>query len=354
MQMLDPARFAVVTSGEFVWALARDPKDQNFNAPFRLTCRRAEGGEVVWQSADLPDYAPYDLVGPPLLAAGKLFITAKGGAGQQPGHPQGQPQQVVLAIQPHDGKVLWKTDVGSYREGNQYYFYYGQRNNSPQPRLAYRAAMLYLETHMGVFARLDADSGALDWGYGYRTDPAQSGGGRFIFFMGEYGPQQESTATTGPPVTSGDVFLVKGAQSDRLAAIDPDRMQVVWERPIAKSARLIAALGNRALLAGPELGAIDTQSRALAWSTRVPGGSRQARILVGPDGIWQLTPRGIFELDPRTGDVRRMFRGQDLGAGGDLYLTDRWVLAVSSRSITAYPRRPLATASIPATRASDD
>jgi hypothetical protein len=38
--------------------------------------------------------------------------------------------------------------------------------------------------------------------------------------------------------------------------------------------------------------------------------------------------------------VRRIFRGKDLGsAGGDLVLTDRWLLAISNRTISAYPRR---------------
>ena len=60
----------------------------------------------------------------------------------------------------------------------------------------------------------------------------------------------------------------------------------------------------------------------------------------GRDGLWQLTPRGIFEIDPQTGRVRRIFRGEDAGAeGGDLILTDRWLLAISNRTISAYPRR---------------
>ena len=67
----------------------------------------------------------------------------------------------------------------------------------------------------------------------------------------------------------------------------------------------------------------------------------ECRVLVRPDGLWQLTSRGIYEIDPASGDVRRIFRGKDLGAaGGDLYLTDRWLLAISNRTISAYPRRP--------------
>ena len=178
---LDPSRFAIVASGDYVWTLGRDLKEQNFLAPFRLTCRRAEGGEVVWQSTDLPDYAGLDLVGPPLLAGGKLFIAAKSQANPQ---QQGQPQQTVLAIQPHDGKVIWKTEVGTFRQGQQYY-YYGYREPSAQPQLVLRAGALYVDTHVGVLARLDAESGALDWGYGYQTDHVQ-GQGRFFFFGDSY------------------------------------------------------------------------------------------------------------------------------------------------------------------------
>ena len=37
--------------------------------------------------------------------------------------------------------------------------------------------------------------------------------------------------------------------------------------------------------------------------------------------------------------MRRIFRGKDLGSvGGDLFLTDRCLLAVSNRTISAYPR----------------
>src|SRR6185312_3410735 len=73
MRMLEPRRFAIAASGEHVWSLGRDLREQNFMAPFRLVCRRAEGGDVVWQSNDLAEYAQLDFVGPPLLAAGKLY-----------------------------------------------------------------------------------------------------------------------------------------------------------------------------------------------------------------------------------------------------------------------------------------
>src|SRR5207248_7877373 len=76
-RMIDTARFAIVASKDHVWSLGRDLKDPNYQAPFRLTCRRADGGDVVWQSTDLPDYAQLDLVGTPILAGGTLFVVGK-------------------------------------------------------------------------------------------------------------------------------------------------------------------------------------------------------------------------------------------------------------------------------------
>ena len=83
----------------------------------QFACRRADNGEVVWKSTDLPDYAALDLVGLPLLADGKLFIAAKTRA--IPSRARAGMQQFVLAIQPHDGKVLWKTEVGTFRQGKR-------------------------------------------------------------------------------------------------------------------------------------------------------------------------------------------------------------------------------------------
>jgi PQQ-like domain len=332
-RMIAPTRFGIVASDELVWSVSRDLKEQNMFAPFRLTCRRAGGGEVVWRSEDLTDYAQVDLFGAPLLVDGKLLIVAKSLPNPQ---QQALPQQFVLAIRPVDGKVLWKAEVGTFRQARQMYYYYYTKDTTPQPRLMLHAGAIYLDTHAGVLARIDADSGSLDWGYGYKTEAVQ-GQGRFFFY---YNMQTEPATASGFPLRVDDALLVKGAQSDQLEAVDPNRMKVLWERPISKSARLIGADDRVAYFGGPEISAMDLKSRDLLWATRVPGGSLESRVVVRPDGIWQLTPRGVFEIDPKSGSVRRIFRGNDLGAaGGNLFLTDQWLLSVSNRTISAYPRR---------------
>ena len=322
--MLDPARFAVIASDEFAWFVGRDIKDQNMFGPFRLTCRRAAGGDVVWKSDDLTDYAQFDLFGAPLLVEGKLYIVAKSLPNNQ---QQELPKQFVLAIRPGDGKILWKAEVGTFRQGQQMYYYYA-RDSTPQPRLILQSGAIYVDTHAGVLARLDADSGSLDWGYGYRTDAAE-GMNRFFF----YNPQpSEGSTASGAPLRLDDALLIKGAQSDQIEAVDPNRMKVLWERPISKSSRVLGTDGRVVFFGGPEISAMDLKTKELLWATRIPGGSLDSRVLIRPDGIWQMTPRGIFEIDPKSGVVRRIFRGDDLGAtGGDLYLTDRWLIAASNR-----------------------
>jgi outer membrane protein assembly factor BamB len=335
-RMIDPARFAIEASGEYVWTLVRDIKDQNFMAPYHLICRRADNGEVIWKSVDLPDYAQFDLGGLPLLSNGKLFMAAKSQLNPQQG--RNLPQQYVLAIQPHDGRLLWKTEVGTFRQGRPMFMYGNMRDSSPQARLISSGGAVYIDSHVGVMARLDSESGTLEWGYGYKTDSLR---GQRHFFYYDF---QEPQAASSTPLRMGEAFLIKGLQSERLYAVDPNRMKVLWDRPITKSARLLGVDDHAIYFGGDELSAVDLRTRQLLWATRLPGASLEGRVLVRREGLWQLTPRGIFEIDPKSGAVRRIFRGKDLGATwGDLTLSDRWLLAVSNRTISAYPRQASAT-----------
>jgi outer membrane protein assembly factor BamB len=346
---IDPSRFAILAAGEYIWTLGRDIKDQNYAAPFVLACLRSASGEAVWQSKDLADYAGLDLVGRPLSSGGKLFVACKGQGNPQ--QQQGMPQELILAIQPHDGKVIWKTEIGTFRQDHRNYWYGYNPDRGTHPRLLHRAGTLYIDTQQGVFARLDADSGAVDWGYAYKTDPVQ-GQSRFFFWNGM--PQQEPTGSGSEPVAIGDAFLIKGSQSARLYALEPNRMKFLWDRPISKASRLLGSSDRAVFLGGAELSAMDLQTRQLLWSTPLPGGSVEGRVLVRSDGIWQLTPRGVVEIDPESGTVRRIFRGNDLGAaGGDLILTDQYLLAVSNRTISAYPRRSSVATALAGDRAAN-
>ncbi|WP_165250352.1 PQQ-binding-like beta-propeller repeat protein [Paludisphaera soli] len=327
-QMLDPSRFALLARGERLWTVTRDLKDQNSMGPFQLECRRAEDGEVVWKMADLPEYAGYEPSGPPILADGVLYVPAK----IQQNQPL--PEQWVLAMRPEAGRPIWKTQVAVSRQSQQRYYYSGRREQTPQVRLMWNSGALYVDTHVGLLARLDADTGTLDWGYGYETAPLQTE----RYFYGNM-PQDPQPAGE-PPRERGDALVFKGAQSSRIYAIDPNRMTVAWRRPFGKAARVVGCDDRSIYLGGEELSALDAKTRTLSWATRLPGGSLEATVLIRPDGIWQATPRGVFELDPADGRVRRIFRGEDLGSeAADLVAAGDRLLTISNRAITAYPAR---------------
>lgn len=321
----DPERYEIVADGKHLWRLWRE-LDKSMRDPFKLTCHLAESGDQVWSSADLSDYASFDLVGKPLLAGQRLFVAAKSNANQQ--------ELFVLAVRPHDGKLLWKSEVGKFRVSNRYYYSYSFQQEA-QPRLVYDSGTLYCETQEGVLAQLDADTGDLRWGFGYRT--ASSSSTQSFIVFGYYGQPAQKYALSGL-LRVGDALLVKGMKSNRLCAVSPGERKLLWERPISQGARLLAADECTLYLGGDELSAMDLRTRELIWATRVPGGTQSGSVLVRPEGVWQFTSRGIFEIDPQTGHVRRVFRGEDLGAaGGGLYVSDHALLSVSNRSITAYP-----------------
>ena len=340
-QVVDPTRFAILADEARVWSIGRDLKDQSGEFALGLTCRRADGGDIIWRSKELPDYAGIDLKGPPLLIDGVFYVPAGSSSSN------GQPERSVLAIRARDGKLLWKSSVATSRNV-PYYYYYNQATSEAQPRLLYRAGSILVETHEGIVARLDADTGAVEWGFGYPTAAVESGGGRFIVFGGGSNQQSTNTVACMPPLrTAEGALLIKGADSGRLIAIDPGRADRKWDRPIATNARMLGRVGESLILGGPELSALDLGSRALLWATRLPGGSASEKVVVQPEGIFQLTSRGIFEVDPSNGDVRRTFRGVDTGSvGGDLLIEDRLLLAITNRTVSAYVR-PNAPAEAP-------
>jgi len=79
-RMIEPTRYAVLAAPGYVWSLGRDLKDMNMMAGPLLICRRAETGDVIWQSKDIADYAGIELAGLPILARDLLLIAGKSSA----------------------------------------------------------------------------------------------------------------------------------------------------------------------------------------------------------------------------------------------------------------------------------
>ena len=338
-QMIDTNRFAILAAPGLVWSLGRDVKDPNYQAdvPPRLPAGRERRGRLA-------------IARPARLRRDGLRRARRSWPGGPCSSRASRRARRTAVRTASRVSTSWRSGrttascSGRRRSGSSARAsgttYYGPRDTSPQPRLIYRAGSIYVDTHNGVLARLDAESGAVDWGYGYPTEPVQSQGRFFIFFDGmpQAGPDDgRSDAAPGrrrPADQGGQVGspLRDRPRPDEGPLGPPDRQVGTPAR-----GRRHGPLPRRPGARGPR----PEDARRSAGRRPCPAAATTAACSCGRDGLWQLTPRGIFEVDPQTGPgPADLPRARTPGAtGGDLILTDRWLLAISNRTISAYPRR---------------
>jgi hypothetical protein len=135
------------------------------------------------------------------------------------------------------------------------------------------------------------------------------------------------------------LIFAKGMRSPRLLGLAADGPKVVWNRPVAPSAVLLAADDARIYLGGEELTAYSLKTQELDWATRLPRAVDWSVPLVTKNRLYQFTSRGVCEVDKATGNIVRIFRGDDLDSlGGALFATPDKLVTVSNVGITAYAR----------------
>ena len=112
--------------------------------------------------------------------------------------------------------------------------------------------------------------------------------------------QSDPTPEGSTPLVSGETFLFKGLQSTRLNALDPNRMKVLWDRPIAKGSRLLATDDQTVYLGGPEICARSICKAATCCGRPAfRGAARTARVLVRKEASGNRRPAGSSRSTPR-------------------------------------------------------
>jgi hypothetical protein len=110
--------------------------------------------------------------------------------------------------------------------------------------------------------------------------------------------------------------------------------------------------GSTAYLLADDLSALDLHTKKLRWSTKLPGQTDAARLLICPNHVFVPTERGIFDINPANGDVQRIFRGADREAGvRQLMPAGDKLIAIGNAAVTAYPLRRSAAANNPSSAA---
>jgi outer membrane protein assembly factor BamB len=310
-------RHSLAVAPDRLWSVSRDvDKLGQPGAVFRLAAWDKGTGKQVFSSQSVSGLQNWNMAGRPLPLGERIYVAA---------YQSNQGNQLhVLALQATDGKLLWSAQVGTHQvDLSQVY-----HQRTPQPVLMEYGGKLYVETHDGAMAELDAKTGALNWGLAYESERLNTE---------RWYNEPAKLRTSGEPLFAGGTLFVKGMSSPRLYAIDVASPRLQWKRPVAQSALVIGADDERLYLGGEEITAINLRTRQLDWSTRLPWGTSWTRPLMTDHRLYQFTPRGIYELDKATGDVVRLFRGADLdSAGGVLLATPQTLIALSNSAITAY------------------
>ena len=250
-------QFGVASGADRVWSVAIDPKGQNQNqgrgrqggAKFDLIARELSTGKQVFSSAQSAELKDWNLRGKPIVAGERVFVAA--------GKVNQERELFVLGLNAKDGKLVWSTQIGTYTNEPNYY-YYGQQERGTQPSLLLHGDRLFVDSHAGTLIQLETITGQIEWGLNYLSE-RQQGQQRF---WSPYGMHVDRLTVSPPQVVNG-VLYVKGMRSTRLYAVDPLRPKVLWYRPVPKTATLIGVDDKRFYLGGEEISAFDLATRQM-------------------------------------------------------------------------------------------
>jgi outer membrane protein assembly factor BamB len=317
---LDTDRYMLVPAGEFVLAVRVPIKRVNYQEPFRLSCLIGETGKQKW-SSESGSLSSWSFAGAPIVSGGSVLAVAA---------PQNSRDLSLLSIKLDTGRLEWSMPLGTMQAGNSY----RGEPQLPTPTLAQRGEMLYVLTNNFALLAVNMPAKRIEWAFTFGAPPMV---GNQNYYWGE----QVNKPIESPAVAilrGGDLYI-KETSGDGVYDIDLSGPSLRWRRPASGSDQIAAITPQRMLLLGDEASAIDMAGeRPMLWSLRLPALTGQMRPITAGDSFYAFVSRGIFQIDAKTGDTVRIFRGADRDAlGGQLYVTRDRLIAVSNLKVTAYP-----------------
>ncbi len=324
-------QYGIAKGADRLWTVAIDVKGQNQNmgrqqggAKFDIQSRELATGKQLFNGNQAAELKEWSFRGKPIAEGDRVYAAA--------GKINQGRELFVLALNAKSGKIIWSTQIGSYTNEPQNY-YYGQQERGTQPSLLMNGDRLYIDTHAGTLIQLEAITGLVEWGLNYASE-RQQGNGRF---WSPYGMNVDRLTVSAPQLVNG-ILYVKGMRSSRLYAVDPLRPKLLWHRPIPKLSTFIGVDDKRFYVGGEEIAAYDLATRKIQWSVNVNLGTTYSSQLMTAGRIYHFSSRGILEIDKSTGQVVHFVRGADRESlGGEFIVTPNALLTVSNLAITAYP-----------------
>ena len=304
---------------------------------FHLVAFNAQTGKRLWTTDRVtPEATKASYLGTPLVEGDSVYALSHQVTPQTDRNGNGENGVAASAVSLRrldlrSGTELWSLMLGTPQlVGNGY----GQQF-LPTPALVLSGGHLYVLTNDGALLSVSVDRRQIDWVYKY--PPPNFGQNRAQFFVAARTPGLQPR-TTGPIVVRDGVIYFKETMGATLYALEENgprctgngktQNSPIWLASTIPTSTCFTASCRRFRATKPET----------RWSNRLtvelPGVGAQ----IGSQAILVFTPRGLFELSKETGDVRRIFRGSDLGAAGGFVLSaGKRLVSVSNLAVTAYP-----------------
>jgi outer membrane protein assembly factor BamB len=324
-----------------VLGVAPSPNQSN---RFHLVARDAAAGTVLWTTDQVgSDLGRASFIGTPLVEGNSVFalshqVAVENRRGMMNNNGATASQMVLRRLDLQTGTEIWPPlPLGTPQFVGDPDWGTG-RPSLPIPSLVASGGRLYVLTNDGALLAVSVSRRQIEWAYKY--EPPASSGNRQRFFNPTSATGRH-LRSTGPIVVRDGVIYFKESTSPTLYALEESGPRLRWKWQDSEFANLIGVDNSDVYLFSNELSAITRTKPETRWSNRLTVDLQGVGAQIGSRGVLVFTPRGLFELSKETGDVRRIFRGNDLGAAGGFVLSaGKQIVCVSNLAVTAYPAVP--------------
>jgi outer membrane protein assembly factor BamB len=311
----DTDHYYLTAAGESVLVTGVPLNNLNQQENVRLVCLTSDSGKLKWTSQSPgPLNAPlssWSFCSAPLVVDQTIFVVA---------HPSQSQELSLLAVSLAKGTLDWSVPLGSAQSSQNW------RGMSvvPTPVLLSHRGVIYVLTNNGALLAVNCSGHAIDWVFRCETSAPRIN-------------RMQLVADPGVELLQDSILYLKDGGGPAMYAIDLNGPSLKWRRPAESTESLNDVKGGLIFLAGKDLAAIDSGTRAMTWVTQLPSPAA-GNVIVSGERAYTFLGRGIYEFDTRNGDFGRVVRGADRDSrGGRMYVSGGRVICVSNRMITAYP-----------------
>ncbi|MEI7835704.1 MAG: PQQ-binding-like beta-propeller repeat protein, partial [Planctomycetota bacterium] len=216
-------------------------------------------GRAIWTTRGRPEWDGLRILSEPAADQDRLYVLAMSQ------DLQGTCTPYLVCLAGDDARTLWKRRLGT--------------TVLPEPQIAMTLfacgvavhhGSVYVSTNMGILARCDARSGAVEWLRTYHAaTPSEAAGQR---------ARREGST---PRVAGERVFFAPRDHSG-VMAVDRHTGQLAWESPLVPSDQIVGLVGQAMVVrdAG-ELAALDTATGEELWSHPVDSDAQAPALIAG-------------------------------------------------------------------------